>query len=61
MLKMNYSDNIIFLVQYCLWTVIWVAWNLFVICFYFDVGVLDKVIYSRAICEQNEQVCVFYF
>ncbi|XP_059480584.1 uncharacterized protein LOC132199684 [Neocloeon triangulifer] len=31
-----------YVLTYCLWTVLWVAWNLFVICFYFEVGILDK-------------------
>ena len=29
--------------QYSVWQVLWLAWNSFVICFYLDIGVLNKV------------------
>ena len=29
--------------QYSLWNVIWIGWNAFLICFYLNVGVLDRV------------------
>lgn len=31
------------LFQFCMWNVLWLAWNIFIICFYLNVGVLDKV------------------
>ncbi|XP_065345005.1 sodium/potassium-transporting ATPase subunit beta-1-interacting protein [Cloeon dipterum] len=31
-----------YVLSYCTWTVLWVAWNLFVICFYFEIGILEK-------------------
>lgn len=32
-----------FLFQYCVWNTLWLGWNIFAICFYLDVGILDKV------------------
>lgn len=29
--------------QYAVWLVLWVAWNVFIICFYLEVGDLSKV------------------
>lgn len=29
--------------QYAVWVTLWVAWNVFIICFYLDVGGLSKV------------------
>ncbi|CAB1329257.1 unnamed protein product [Coregonus sp. 'balchen'] len=29
-------------IQYTVWTALWVAWNVFIICFYLDVGGLTK-------------------
>lgn len=31
------------LLQYAVWLVLWVAWNVFIICFYLEVGDLSKV------------------
>lgn len=31
--------------QYAVWLVLWVTWNVFVICFYLEAGDLSKVIY----------------
>lgn len=30
-------------IQYIVWTALWVTWNVFIICFYLDVGGLTKV------------------
>lgn len=30
-------------VQYTVWTALWVTWNVFIICFYLEVGGLSKV------------------
>lgn len=29
--------------QYAIWTAVWVTWNIFIICFYLEVGGLSKV------------------
>lgn len=29
--------------QYSLWNLLWIGWNVFLICFYLSVGVLDRV------------------
>uniref|UniRef100_A0A8C5X2E5 Sodium/potassium-transporting ATPase subunit beta-1-interacting protein n=1 Tax=Malurus cyaneus samueli TaxID=2593467 RepID=A0A8C5X2E5_9PASS len=34
-----------YIVVYAIWTAIWVTWNIFIICFYLEVGGLSKVIY----------------
>ncbi|XP_037926881.1 sodium/potassium-transporting ATPase subunit beta-1-interacting protein isoform X1 [Hermetia illucens] len=31
-----------YIVAYLIWNFIWIGWNVFLICFYLDVGVLDK-------------------
>lgn len=31
-----------FYLQYSIWNVIWLGWNIFVICFYLNVGVLNR-------------------
>ncbi|XP_028850728.1 sodium/potassium-transporting ATPase subunit beta-1-interacting protein 4 isoform X3 [Denticeps clupeoides] len=31
-----------YIVVYIIWTALWVAWNVFIICFYLDVGSLNK-------------------
>lgn len=33
--------------QYTVWAAIWVAWNVFIICFYLEVGGLSKVRMSK--------------
>lgn len=33
----------VFVLQYTIWAALWVAWNVFIICFYLDVGGLSKV------------------
>lgn len=38
-----------------MWLFVWLAWNLFIICFYLDVGALDKV----SIPSNREMVCFF--
>ncbi|KAF6213167.1 hypothetical protein GE061_010882 [Apolygus lucorum] len=35
-LKSNY------IISYCLWTLVWCAWNSFVFCYYENVGILDR-------------------
>ncbi|XP_076284021.1 sodium/potassium-transporting ATPase subunit beta-1-interacting protein isoform X2 [Lasioglossum baleicum] len=31
-----------YVISYCIWNTVWLGWNIFIICFYLDVGVLDK-------------------
>ncbi|XP_067008656.2 uncharacterized protein NKAIN [Anabrus simplex] len=31
-----------YIITYTVWSVLWIGWNVFVMCFYLDVGVLDK-------------------
>ncbi|XP_076683480.1 sodium/potassium-transporting ATPase subunit beta-1-interacting protein isoform X4 [Andrena cerasifolii] len=31
-----------YIISYCVWNALWLGWNIFMICFYLDVGVLDK-------------------
>ncbi|KAK4812610.1 hypothetical protein QYF61_010673 [Mycteria americana] len=38
-----------YIVVYAIWTAIWVTWNIFIICFYLEVGGLSKV--SRSFME----------
>nr|XP_006010004.2 PREDICTED: sodium/potassium-transporting ATPase subunit beta-1-interacting protein 3-like [Latimeria chalumnae] len=33
-----------YIVVYTIWTALWVAWNVFIICFYLEVGGLSKLI-----------------
>ncbi|XP_063700644.1 sodium/potassium-transporting ATPase subunit beta-1-interacting protein [Culicoides brevitarsis] len=37
-----YQYRIKYLLSYSIWNVIWLGWNIFVICFYLNVGVLDR-------------------
>lgn len=37
----------VFALQYTVWAALWVAWNVFIICFYLDVGGLSKVRLSK--------------
>lgn len=37
----------IFIPQYMLWTLLWVAWNVFVSCLYLDLGGLSKVLVTN--------------
>lgn len=38
------SNNTLFAsFQYSVWNVLWLGWNAFLICFYFNVGILDRV------------------
>uniref|UniRef100_A0A8B9UC81 Sodium/potassium-transporting ATPase subunit beta-1-interacting protein n=1 Tax=Anas zonorhyncha TaxID=75864 RepID=A0A8B9UC81_9AVES len=32
-----------YIVVYAIWTAVWVTWNIFIICFYLEVGGLSKV------------------
>lgn len=42
--EMGLSNNLFLsLSQYAVWLVLWVAWNVFIICFYLEVGDLSKV------------------
>ena len=34
--------------QYTVWGILWLGWNIFVICFYLSIGILDKV--SLSLC-----------
>ncbi|KZC13671.1 Sodium/potassium-transporting ATPase subunit beta-1-interacting protein, partial [Dufourea novaeangliae] len=31
-----------YIVSYCVWNTLWLGWNIFMICFYLNVGALDK-------------------
>ncbi|XP_072764029.1 uncharacterized protein Nkain isoform X1 [Anoplolepis gracilipes] len=31
-----------YIISYCIWNILWLGWNVFVICFYLSVGILDK-------------------
>ncbi|XP_011152815.1 sodium/potassium-transporting ATPase subunit beta-1-interacting protein isoform X1 [Harpegnathos saltator] len=31
-----------YIISYCVWNTLWLGWNIFIICFYLSVGVLDK-------------------
>ncbi|XP_076763250.1 sodium/potassium-transporting ATPase subunit beta-1-interacting protein isoform X3 [Xylocopa sonorina] len=31
-----------YIISYCVWNTLWLGWNVFIICFYLDVGVLSK-------------------
>ncbi|XP_014211264.1 sodium/potassium-transporting ATPase subunit beta-1-interacting protein isoform X2 [Copidosoma floridanum] len=31
-----------YIISYCVWNVLWLSWNAFLICFYLEVGGLDK-------------------
>ncbi|XP_046415018.1 sodium/potassium-transporting ATPase subunit beta-1-interacting protein isoform X2 [Neodiprion fabricii] len=31
-----------YIIVYCVWNVLWLGWNIFLICFYLSVGILDK-------------------
>ncbi|XP_016769585.1 uncharacterized protein LOC552749 isoform X6 [Apis mellifera] len=31
-----------YIISYCIWNTLWLGWNIFMICFYLNVGVLDK-------------------
>ncbi|KAK2587660.1 hypothetical protein KPH14_003779 [Odynerus spinipes] len=31
-----------YIISYCIWNAVWLGWNIFIICFYLSIGVLDK-------------------
>ncbi|XP_011254828.1 uncharacterized protein LOC105250172 isoform X1 [Camponotus floridanus] len=31
-----------YIISYCIWNILWLGWNIFIICFYLSVGILDK-------------------
>ncbi|XP_011872830.1 PREDICTED: sodium/potassium-transporting ATPase subunit beta-1-interacting protein isoform X2 [Vollenhovia emeryi] len=31
-----------YIISYCIWNTVWLGWNIFIICFYLNVGTLDK-------------------
>ncbi|XP_020278006.1 sodium/potassium-transporting ATPase subunit beta-1-interacting protein isoform X2 [Pseudomyrmex gracilis] len=31
-----------YIIVYCVWNTLWLGWNIFMICFYLNVGILDK-------------------
>lgn len=37
------NPNFVIFGQYLLWNFIWIGWNAFLICFYLDVGTLNRV------------------
>uniref|UniRef100_A0A8C2T9T1 Sodium/potassium-transporting ATPase subunit beta-1-interacting protein n=1 Tax=Coturnix japonica TaxID=93934 RepID=A0A8C2T9T1_COTJA len=36
-----------YITGYAVWLILWVTWNVFVICFYLEAGDLSKVIYHQ--------------
>lgn len=42
---------LLFFPQYAVWLVLWVTWNVFVICFYLEVGDLSKVMDLSLVCN----------
>uniref|UniRef100_A0A5F9CFJ3 Sodium/potassium-transporting ATPase subunit beta-1-interacting protein n=1 Tax=Oryctolagus cuniculus TaxID=9986 RepID=A0A5F9CFJ3_RABIT len=42
-----------YITGYAVWLVLWVTWNVFVICFYLEAGDLSKVIY-QLICLSHQ-------
>lgn len=55
---------LLFSPQYAVWLVLWVTWNVFVICFYLEVGDLSKVMDLSLVCNTGLQFisrcrCVF--
>lgn len=55
---------LLFFPQYAVWLVLWVTWNVFVICFYLEVGDLSKVMDLSLVCNTGLQFisrcrCVF--
>lgn len=48
--------------QYGIWILLWIGWNTFLICFYLNVGILNRVSTWRA--QNNiaiESCCLFFF
>jgi len=48
MLSADYDDDEVmtaymFVLQYLLWSFLWLAWNLFILCLYLSIGILTKV------------------
>ncbi|XP_015587564.1 sodium/potassium-transporting ATPase subunit beta-1-interacting protein isoform X3 [Cephus cinctus] len=31
-----------YIISYCVWNTLWLGWNIFIVCFYLSVGILDK-------------------
>ncbi|XP_025073389.1 sodium/potassium-transporting ATPase subunit beta-1-interacting protein isoform X2 [Pogonomyrmex barbatus] len=31
-----------YIISYCIWNTLWLGWNIFIICFYLNVGILNK-------------------
>ncbi|KAG7189348.1 hypothetical protein KM043_016999 [Ampulex compressa] len=31
-----------YIISYCIWNSLWLGWNIFIICFYLSIGILDK-------------------
>lgn len=42
--------------QYVVWNVLWLGWNIFVICLYLEVGVLNRVSISDLVFNSAEYV-----
>ena len=49
-----------FVLKYTVWAALWVAWNVFVICFYLDVGGLSKVRVSKFLCVLLSETYVMH-
>ncbi|XP_071440667.1 sodium/potassium-transporting ATPase subunit beta-1-interacting protein 4 [Hetaerina americana] len=31
-----------YIIAFCIWSIVWIGWNIFVICFYLNVGILNR-------------------
>lgn len=48
--------------QYTIWTLLWIGWNIFLICFYLNVGVLNRVsTWNGSIKNENTSDSTFWY
>lgn len=40
-------NSLVSFFQYSIWNVLWIGWNTFIICFYLNIGILDRVSIER--------------
>lgn len=45
-----------FYFQYSVWNVLWIGWNTFLICFYLNVGVLDRVSIGKNVPDRHKHL-----